>query len=299
MKRYTLTECYDLLQVDPKTFRGWLSKAGIEPLPSKADPRVKYLTEEQMRFLADAHERNLERAKQQEVIPPSTAKLLRASKKLDEQVEALEQQMTGFERRLPSLYEETMEAIRQAEEQQHQKLETLRQTTDLQWRGQDGQVQQIAANLATHSEHQESLQQQTAATLQELQQTAQKLIDQQHQQFDAFQHMQQAIETQLAQQARERDDALQALNQEVAADLATFTQQLNQIENTLQQVNTHLKANAITAQGAQRRIDTQEQRLEALSQELQQETQARQALEQRLAALERAAKEKPSRRSQT
>jgi chromosome segregation ATPase len=299
MKRYTLTECYDLLQVDPKTFRGWLSKAGIEPLPSKADPRVKYLTEEQMHFLADAHERNLERAKQQEVIPPSITKLLRLSKKLDEQVETLEQQMTNFERRLPSLYEETIEAIRQAEEQQHQERETLRKAVDRQRSQQDERIQQIAANLATHSEHHESLQQQTAATLQELQQTAQKLIDQQHQQSDAFQHMQQAIETQLAQQAHERDDALQALNQEVAADLATFTQQLNQIENTLQQVDTHLKANAITAQSAQRRIDTQEQRLEALSQELQQETQARQALEQRLAALESAAKEKPRRRSHT
>src|SRR5712692_8541336 len=77
MKRYTLSECYELLQVDPKTFRGWLEKAGIMPQVSKADPRVKYLSEEQLRYLAQEHERSLERVRQgPEVIPPAAYKTL-------------------------------------------------------------------------------------------------------------------------------------------------------------------------------------------------------------------------------
>jgi hypothetical protein len=30
-KTYTFSECYKLLNVDPKTFRGWLDEAGIDP----------------------------------------------------------------------------------------------------------------------------------------------------------------------------------------------------------------------------------------------------------------------------
>src|SRR5437016_5423356 len=57
MKRYSLTECYKLLDVDPKTFRSWLAKEDITPEESKADGRIKYLSEDQVRHLADRHER--------------------------------------------------------------------------------------------------------------------------------------------------------------------------------------------------------------------------------------------------
>ena len=55
------TECYELLQADPKTFRRWLKKAGIYELVksqvSKADDRVKYLTQEQLEEIAELHDR--------------------------------------------------------------------------------------------------------------------------------------------------------------------------------------------------------------------------------------------------
>lgn len=62
-KKFTLTECYELLQADPKTFRRWLKKAGIHEQVksqiSKADDRVKYLTQEQLEEIATLHERQL------------------------------------------------------------------------------------------------------------------------------------------------------------------------------------------------------------------------------------------------
>ncbi len=45
-KTYTFSECYQVLNVDPKTFRRWLEKAEIVPTVSRADSRVKFLTME-------------------------------------------------------------------------------------------------------------------------------------------------------------------------------------------------------------------------------------------------------------
>jgi hypothetical protein len=60
-KKYSLTECYELLQADPKTFRSWLKKAGIHEQVksqiSKADDRVKYLTQKQLEEIAELHDR--------------------------------------------------------------------------------------------------------------------------------------------------------------------------------------------------------------------------------------------------
>src|SRR5438876_6396080 len=121
MKRYTLTECYELLDIDPKTFRGWLAKAGIEPQVSKADPRVKYLSEEQLRHLAKEHERSLERVRQgPEVIPPSAYKLLM------DQIETLDRQAAGLGNRLEALHEEALHAAAELETQQKAALESIR-----------------------------------------------------------------------------------------------------------------------------------------------------------------------------
>jgi hypothetical protein len=61
-RTFTFTECYDLLQVDPKTFRNWLKKAGIDPekQKSKLDERVRYLDEFQVKKLALDHGRDPE-----------------------------------------------------------------------------------------------------------------------------------------------------------------------------------------------------------------------------------------------
>jgi hypothetical protein len=55
----TLTECYEVLDVDPKTFRQWIKREGIEPDGSDTDSRSKCLTMEQVQYIATVHGRNL------------------------------------------------------------------------------------------------------------------------------------------------------------------------------------------------------------------------------------------------
>jgi len=60
-KTYTFSECYKLLNVDPKTFGRWLEKAGIDPKQqvSKVDNRIRFLTQTQVDRLATDHGRTL------------------------------------------------------------------------------------------------------------------------------------------------------------------------------------------------------------------------------------------------
>jgi hypothetical protein len=55
----TLTECYEVLDVDPKTFRQWIKREGIEPDVSATDSRIKCLTMEQVQHIATVHGRVL------------------------------------------------------------------------------------------------------------------------------------------------------------------------------------------------------------------------------------------------
>jgi len=59
MRTYTFNECYQMLRVDPKTFR--LKEAGIESdhQVSRADRRIRFLTQEQVDRLAQDHGRLL------------------------------------------------------------------------------------------------------------------------------------------------------------------------------------------------------------------------------------------------
>jgi predicted RNase H-like nuclease (RuvC/YqgF family) len=79
-KTYTFSECYELLQADPKTFRRWLEKADINPddQVSKADNRIRFLTEEQLQQLAHDHGRSLQSAPTRTVesVSPAAYKLL-------------------------------------------------------------------------------------------------------------------------------------------------------------------------------------------------------------------------------
>jgi chaperonin cofactor prefoldin len=58
-KTFTYGQCYELLDVDAKTFRRWLEKAEFDASSqvSKADNRVKFLLESQVKTLADDHGR--------------------------------------------------------------------------------------------------------------------------------------------------------------------------------------------------------------------------------------------------
>src|SRR5436190_455585 len=80
MRTYTFNECYELLNVDPKTFRGWLKEAGIDPdhQVSRADRRIRFLTEAQLDQLAEDHGRRLgaKASNDDEVIHAGAFKLL-------------------------------------------------------------------------------------------------------------------------------------------------------------------------------------------------------------------------------
>jgi uncharacterized coiled-coil protein SlyX len=79
-KTYTFAQSMEMLNCDPKTFRRWLEKAGIDPelQKSKADERIRYLTQEQLEQLAKDHGRDLRQIiqRQAEPIPPEAYKLL-------------------------------------------------------------------------------------------------------------------------------------------------------------------------------------------------------------------------------
>ena len=80
MKTYTLNECSQLLHVDAKTFRKWLDEAGINPddQVSRADRRVRFLTQAQVEMLAEEHGRRLGTLTQATPISPGAIKLLEA-----------------------------------------------------------------------------------------------------------------------------------------------------------------------------------------------------------------------------
>ena len=60
-RTFNFKQSQTLLDVDPKTFARWLKKAGIDPSKqiNLADPREKYLTEEQILMLAKEHGREV------------------------------------------------------------------------------------------------------------------------------------------------------------------------------------------------------------------------------------------------
>ena len=51
MRMYMLTECCTLFGVNLKTFHKWLNQEGIRPQSSRADTRVRYVTQEQVEYL--------------------------------------------------------------------------------------------------------------------------------------------------------------------------------------------------------------------------------------------------------
>jgi hypothetical protein len=89
---YNFGQSQELLQVDPKTFARWLKKAKIDPSKqiNLADPRKKFLTEEQILMLAKDHGREVhfpppdqeEKAEQKALLAP-----------LQDRLAALEQEM--------------------------------------------------------------------------------------------------------------------------------------------------------------------------------------------------------------
>ena len=94
-RTFNFRESQKLLQVDPKTFSKWLKKEGIDPNKqvNAADPRQKWLTEEQILRLARGHGRevHLPPLVQEDEQEPPAAVILTT---VDERLVALEQLIT-------------------------------------------------------------------------------------------------------------------------------------------------------------------------------------------------------------
>ena len=94
-RTFNFRQSQELLQVDPKTFSKWLKQAGIDPSKqvNAADPRQKWLTEEQILILARDHGREVHfpPLDQEDKQEPPAAIILTT---VDEGLAALEQQIT-------------------------------------------------------------------------------------------------------------------------------------------------------------------------------------------------------------
>ena len=116
MRIYTLTECCALLRVNPKTLHKWLAGEGIRPQASRADTRIRFLTQEQIERLSEVYDRPLQALQEGAVvesITPGALSLL---------MDRLGQQ----EKRLDQLETE----LRQAQEcVQHLQQELVKQTS--------------------------------------------------------------------------------------------------------------------------------------------------------------------------
>lgn len=184
-RRYTLTECYALFQVDPKTFRRWLEKAEIVPQASRADDRVKYLTHEQVQKLAALHDKQLPDTlpHQEATLPTGTYKLM-----LD-QLEELHQTQAQLHEQMQAMWQtstelsEQVHLYRSEQETQRVSFDTLRVLTEHHLKemqqineAQHKQLEALTELLNDHRrllrEHKEEL---TAQIAQHQQETDQKI----------------------------------------------------------------------------------------------------------------------------
>jgi hypothetical protein len=70
MTMLSLADCCRQLAIDPKTLRRWLAQAPFTRQPHPQDARLKGLTQEQLRWLAQTHHRSLSALPQEPPQPP-------------------------------------------------------------------------------------------------------------------------------------------------------------------------------------------------------------------------------------
>ena len=115
MRIFTLTECCALFEVNAKTFRKWLEREGMQPQRSRADTRIRYLTQEQVEHLAEVYDCAL--PPDEEVVPkdehtPDPATLL--AERLDRQerrLEHLEREMRQTQASMAVLQQQVPEPL--------------------------------------------------------------------------------------------------------------------------------------------------------------------------------------------
>jgi hypothetical protein len=115
-----LIDCYELLDIDPKTLRLSLKRAHLEACPHPTDARIKCLTTEQVELLAAMHARPLRPIRQSPADGPSATARLPACSSLErasgeqEAAPVLEegelfQKLSLLERRVTQLSDQVIE----------------------------------------------------------------------------------------------------------------------------------------------------------------------------------------------
>jgi hypothetical protein len=114
-----LIDCYELLDIDPKTLRLSLKRAGMEVCPHPTDARIKCLTTQQLELLALMHKRPLRPSQAGEaagpgflVSPSPELPARREEPSSSQEDRSLSQQLSLVERRVEKLSEQVIEVAR-------------------------------------------------------------------------------------------------------------------------------------------------------------------------------------------
>jgi DNA repair exonuclease SbcCD ATPase subunit len=250
-RRYTLEECYTMLDVHPKTFRQWLKDDNITTKASKADKRIKFLTEEQVKQLAELHDKPWPPTVSQEaeVIPVTAYKLL------IEQVEQLNAAQATLQAGITELRgqqgDSTLQftAIGAAQQEQIQREQQEHEELLEQWQKANTAIQEmqskITEDIATQVAQQGESLGQLGSRIDELQGTQKEtLTSLQEQQAQGEKRLQAQFQSDLAslrqQMQEDFERQLQGIKQGLARDVAALATQLEQLSLGLERLNAHV-----------------------------------------------------------
>lgn len=297
-RTYTFNQCYELLNVDPKTFRGWLQEAGIDPdhQVSRADRRVRFLTQEQLDVLAEAHGRRLNalHAPDQPVTPGAYKLLVdrvtrteqviqRWPHLLQESRETLLQEVTEQQEQafadLRALMTQQIAEIQQVVEEHHRQYESLAGTVTVLQEQRDRLQADLAEQLSrldealitTQAEREQRVHADLREALAQQAQSQSDLMSQRRKEADALLH----------RHTQEMEDALQAIRSANEESLSAISQYIKQIEAELGQLTSSVQTIQSSTQDLQTRADEQGRQLQEVRALLQDEEKARRASERK------------------
>lgn len=135
MRIYTLTECCALLRVNPKTLHKWLAGEGIRPQTSRADTRIRFLTQEQIERLSEVYNRPLqalqEGAAVESVAPGALSLLMDRLGQQEKRLARLETELRQAQERVQHLQQEMAKQTSQHADRVEQGREDLGGTGEM------------------------------------------------------------------------------------------------------------------------------------------------------------------------
>jgi chromosome segregation ATPase len=260
-RRYTLEECYGMLDVHPKTFRQWLKDDNITTKASKADKRIKFLTEEQVKQLAELHDKPWPPTVSQEaeVIPVTAYKLL------IEQVEQLNAAQATLQAGITELRgqqgDSTLQftAISAAQQEQIQREQQEHEALLGQWQKANAAIQEmqdkITEDIAAQVTQQDKSLVELGTRIDELQGTQKETLTRlQEQQAQVEKRLQAQFQSDLAslrqQMQQDVERQSQGIKQGLARDVAALATQLEQLGQGLERLTAHVTSVVSVAEEA-------------------------------------------------